>query len=134
MSAEENMALVRRFLEATPRGTWTRWKEMMAPDFVDHELPPGQEPDREGYIAPSCRVSAAFSDVRFIIEDQVAEGDKVVSRFSGAAPTIEGAYGHRAHRQGADLHGHRHPPHSGGQDRRGVGRGNGVARTNARSV
>ncbi len=79
MSAEENMALARRFLEARGRADPDAMEEMMAPDFVDHTLAPGQRPDREGYKRQVAEYVTAFSDVRFVIEDQVAAGDKVVS-------------------------------------------------------
>jgi len=48
-SAEENMALARRFLEARGKGDLDAIEEMIAADFVDHTLAPGQEPDREAY-------------------------------------------------------------------------------------
>jgi serine phosphatase RsbU (regulator of sigma subunit) len=81
VSAEENKALVRRFLEARGKGDLDALEHMMAPDFVDHTLAPGPEPDREGYKRQVAEYSAAFSNVRFVIEDQVAAGDKVVTRF-----------------------------------------------------
>jgi predicted ester cyclase len=57
-------------------------REMMAPDFVDHTLLPGEEPDREDYIRGVAEDRAAFSDIRLIIEDQAAEGDKVITRLT----------------------------------------------------
>jgi hypothetical protein len=45
---EKNKALARRFLEATARGDLGAMDEMMAPEFADRSLMPGQEPDREG--------------------------------------------------------------------------------------
>ena len=97
-SAEENKALVRRFFEAQAMGDLDALEELLAPDFVDHSLLPGQDPGREGYIEGVAEDHAAFSNLRFHIEDQVAEGDKVVSRlthsgihdrgeFVGFAPT-----------------------------------------------
>jgi len=97
-SAEENKALVRRFFEAQGKGDLDALEELLAPDFVDHSLLPGQDPGREGYIQGVAEDHAAFSNLRFHIEDQVAEGDKVVSRithsgmhdrgeFVGFAPT-----------------------------------------------
>ena len=83
MSAEENMALARRFMEARGKGDLNAIEEMMAPDFISHGLRPGQQPDREGYKRQLAEFVTAFSDVRFVIEDQVAQGDKVVSRMSG---------------------------------------------------
>ena len=40
---EKNKALVRRFYLDT-------LEELLAPDFVNHSLLPGQDPGREGYI------------------------------------------------------------------------------------
>jgi serine phosphatase RsbU (regulator of sigma subunit)/predicted ester cyclase len=77
---EKNKALVRRFLEAQDKGDLDAVKEMMAPHFVDHSALPGQAPNREDYIRDLTEDQAAFSDFRFIIEDQTAEGDKVISR------------------------------------------------------
>jgi ketosteroid isomerase-like protein len=50
MSAEKNKALVRRFLQAHAKGDLDTMQEMLAPDFVDHNLLPGQRPGREGYL------------------------------------------------------------------------------------
>src|ERR687893_2124476 len=85
MPAEENMALVRRFMEARVKADLNAIEEMMAPDFISHGLRPGQQPDREGYKRQVAEFVTAFSGVRFVIEDQVAVGDKVVSRISGRA-------------------------------------------------
>ena len=82
MSAEEkNKALVRRFLEAQAKGNLNVIDEVLAPHFVDHDRLPGQAPDREGYKGVIAEYHAAFSNVRFLVEDQLAEADKVVSRF-----------------------------------------------------
>ena len=45
MSAEENMALARRFLEARGEGDLDAIEQMMAPDFVDHTLARRRERD-----------------------------------------------------------------------------------------
>jgi serine phosphatase RsbU (regulator of sigma subunit)/predicted ester cyclase len=79
---EKNMALARRFQEARVKGDLAAVDEMMAPNYVSHtKLLPGQEPDREGVKWVTAQFSAALSNVRFVIEDQIAAGDKVVSRF-----------------------------------------------------
>jgi serine phosphatase RsbU (regulator of sigma subunit)/predicted ester cyclase len=85
MPADENMALVRRFLEARVKADLNAIEEMMAPDFISHGSRLDQQPDREGYKRQVAEFVTAFSDVRFVIEDQVAAGDKVVSRISGRA-------------------------------------------------
>jgi serine phosphatase RsbU (regulator of sigma subunit) len=79
-SAEEkNKALARRFVEAVARGDLAAMDEMMAPDFVDRSLLPGQEPDREGFKRSVAENLAPFSDVNSTIDEQVAEGEKVVT-------------------------------------------------------
>jgi serine phosphatase RsbU (regulator of sigma subunit)/predicted ester cyclase len=84
MSAEENMALARRFMEArVVKRDLDAVDEMLAPDFVNHnKLVPGQEPDRVDYLRGIAAFHAALSPGRLIIEDQVAGGDKVVTRFT----------------------------------------------------
>ena len=82
MSAEENMALARRLMETRINGDLDTVDEMLAPDFVNHNrLLPGQESDREDYMRGISAYQAALSERRLIIEDQVAGGDKVVTRF-----------------------------------------------------
>ena len=84
MSVEkENMALVRRLEEAVINGDLDAVDEMLAPNFVNHnKLLSGQEPDRESYKRAISAYLAAFSETHIIIEDQVAGGDKVVTRFT----------------------------------------------------
>jgi predicted ester cyclase len=104
MSAEENKALVRRFFEthedvSRGKADLDALDKMLAPNFVSHtKLLPGQQPGREGYKQAIAEYFATFSNQRFLIEDQVAQGDKVVTRLivrqthdrkeiMGAAPT-----------------------------------------------
>jgi predicted ester cyclase len=82
MSAEENMALARRFLEAQVKGDLEAMDEMMAADIVGHtKLLPDQQPDREGKKRAYAQFSAATSNPSIHFEDQIAAGDKVVTRF-----------------------------------------------------
>ncbi len=80
--SDENKALVRRLIKEVERGNLDAIDELLAPDFVDHDLLPDQEPDREGYKRGIADDSAAFSKLGITIEDQIAEGDKVVTRFT----------------------------------------------------
>src|ERR687886_1473834 len=82
MSAEENMALARRFIEAAVKGDLDALDEMLAPDFIGHNKRlPGQEPGREGVKWALGQLSAAVSNSSVHFGDQVATGDKVVTRF-----------------------------------------------------
>jgi serine phosphatase RsbU (regulator of sigma subunit)/predicted ester cyclase len=87
MSAEENMALARRFMEArVVKRDLDAVDQVLAPDFINHnKLVPGQEPDRESYKRAISAYQAALSERRLIIEDQVAGADKVVTRFIARA-------------------------------------------------
>ncbi len=83
MSAEENKALVRRFFEARVKTDLNAVDKMVAPDFVSHtRMVPGQQPGREGLKQAITELSAALSNRRFFVEEQVAEADKVVTRFT----------------------------------------------------
>jgi len=84
MSAEHNKTLVRRFFEALQgKADLGALDEILAPDFVSHTpLLPGQQPGREGFKQAIAELLATFSNQRFLIEEQVAEGEKVVTRFS----------------------------------------------------
>jgi serine phosphatase RsbU (regulator of sigma subunit)/predicted ester cyclase len=84
-SAGKNKALVRRFLEAHAKGDLDALQEMLAPDFLNHNLLPGQEPDLEGYLRSFTQYHAAFSDTHYVIEKQVAEGDEVMTIFTASS-------------------------------------------------
>jgi serine phosphatase RsbU (regulator of sigma subunit)/predicted ester cyclase len=91
-SAEKNKALVRRFLEAHAKGDLDALEEMLATDFVNHNLLPGQEPDLEGYLRSFTQYHAAFSDTHYVIEKQVAEGDEVMTIFTASSTHDRGEW------------------------------------------
>jgi len=86
MSAKQNKALVSRFFKAQEdlsrsKADLDALDKMLAPDFVGHyKRLPGQQPDREGYKRALAELRATGSNTRYLIEDQVAEEDKVVTR------------------------------------------------------
>ena len=83
MSAE-NKAIMRRLIEeGFNRGNLEVYDELVAPDFVNHSAPPGAPPTREGWKQGAAMFRAAFPDLHFHIEDEIAEGDLVVTRFTG---------------------------------------------------
>ena len=76
MSAEENEAIVRSFLEGIfSQGDPDVVDELAAPDFVVHD--PSSEAgvvDAEGVKESIAWSHSAFPDLRVTIEDQVTEG------------------------------------------------------------
>jgi steroid delta-isomerase-like uncharacterized protein len=112
-SAEENKAIVRRFLEELVKGNLDVIDELLVPDFVDRALMPGQGSTREDFKRTIAEIHEAFSTTSFTIEEQVAEGDRVVTKHieshvsrgefaglpaTGKEETNEGIYIHRLHR------------------------------------
>ena len=83
-AGEKNKAIVRRFYEALTEGDLDTIRELLAPDFVDHRPLQGYEDaGREAYTRFVAAVHAVFSDVFYVIEEQMAaEGDRVISRLS----------------------------------------------------
>jgi predicted ester cyclase len=76
---EENKAFVRRFLMELDKDL-SAVDEFFSPDCVAH-LPGSPGPaNREGFKQFVTLLYTAFPDLRHTLEDQIAEGDKVVSR------------------------------------------------------
>jgi steroid delta-isomerase-like uncharacterized protein len=78
---KNNKALVHRLYELMTMGDLDAIRELLAPNFVDHGVFPGEDdPGPEGYVRWNAAIHDAYSDVRYLIEDQMAaEGDRVVS-------------------------------------------------------
>ena len=107
MSFENNKALVRREQEEL-------WNHTGNLDAAEELFVPEQ--------AEAARQEAAdfrrgFPDVVSIIEDLIAEGNKVAARLEPRHPPGR-VCGHPPDRQGGGVHGHLRVPHRGRQDRR----------------
>ena len=79
---EKNKALARRLLEAFVNRDLDTLDEVLAPDFTDRSLPPGQGSSREEYKRSATEFYAAFSCSDVTIEYQIAKGDMVVTKIS----------------------------------------------------
>jgi predicted ester cyclase len=88
VSASENKATVRRvFDEVFNQGNLSVVDELVAPDYVLHDpgVPAGELLGLEAYKEQWVSMfRTAFPDLRIVIDDQVAEGDKVASRYTGS--------------------------------------------------
>jgi steroid delta-isomerase-like uncharacterized protein len=81
MSAEENKALVRRFVdEVQSGGNIDVIDELCSPRFVNHSAPPRVPSNCEGVKQVTAMFRQAFPGSYFTVEDMVAEGDKVATR------------------------------------------------------
>jgi predicted ester cyclase len=80
MPVEENKAIVCRFFEAFEADDHDALRAVLAPDMTAH-LPGDSEPmDRDAFLGIVHGWSEAFSDLRFSVESQIAEGDTVANR------------------------------------------------------
>ena len=84
MSAEENRAVSLRVAEEVFNGgNVDLADELYAPDYVLHDPSlPEDLHGPEGIKRYAAMTLGAFPDIRVAVEDQVAEGDKVVSRWT----------------------------------------------------
>jgi steroid delta-isomerase-like uncharacterized protein len=83
MPGEENKALIRRFYQEIDEGNLDAIDELVAENYLDHSPPPfpGIGSGRDG-LRQSFRMFWDATPGRHEIEDQVAEGDKVVTRLT----------------------------------------------------
>ena len=83
--SEQNKSLVRRFIEEVwNQGNLDFIDEVVASDYLDH-MPQAEANGPEGARQFYAALHTAFPDIHFMIEDQIAEGDKVVSRWTARA-------------------------------------------------
>jgi steroid delta-isomerase-like uncharacterized protein len=78
-----NKAVVAAFVEdVINQGRLDRADDLVALDFVELDPLPGQQQGREGLKDVIGGMRAAFPDLHWVLDEVVAEGDKVVSRFT----------------------------------------------------
>jgi steroid delta-isomerase-like uncharacterized protein len=88
MSAEESKAIVRRFWGVWEEGNIDLVDELLAPDYVNHSpASPDQPTGPEGVKGVVAIFRSAIPDLRVVVEDLIAEGDKVAVRY-----TLEGTH------------------------------------------
>ena len=94
----ENKATVQHLYEQLfNRGNLPVADEVIAPDFINHNTPPGSNRGPASMRQLITMLSTAFPDMHYTIEELVAEGDTVVARvtvsgthrgpFQGIPPT-----------------------------------------------
>jgi len=92
MSIEENKALIRRSLEEIwNKGNLDAVDKFYAVDGIDHNAPPGSPPGFDFMKQFHSIILPAVPDIRVTVDDFIAEGDKVVCRFT-ASGTQQGEF------------------------------------------
>jgi len=97
MSVEENKALVHRWVEAVNKKNMAVFDEIFAANYVVHTSGVEETLSPESAKQLTTSFLIAIPDLHFTVEDLIAEGDKVVTRwtsqgtykveFMGIAPT-----------------------------------------------
>ena len=83
MSTEQNKALLHRIFDEWNKHNLAGIDELCAPDYVAHgALPPGFSPDRASLRQLRIALWTAFPDMHATVENLIAEGDKVASRWT----------------------------------------------------
>ena len=122
MSTEENKALVRRFEEEV----WNGRNPSLVDEFfaASHIFRAAGSPplDREGHRQMIAHFQGAFPDGRNTSEELLADGDKVVQRWTFRGTHHGSVPGHPADRQAGDADGHQHLARRRRQDRRELAR------------
>ena len=84
MSTEQNKTLVRRYRELHNTNQLDQLNEIVATDLITHNLMPGLPPGLEGGKMAHMGGMASFPDMHVKTEDMIAEGDKVVERWTNS--------------------------------------------------
>ena len=82
MTPDENKALVRRFYEAIDKGNVDAMDQFVAENYIDHNPAPFVAATGLEGLKQSFKIFEKATPGYHIIEDQIAEGDKVVTRLT----------------------------------------------------
>jgi steroid delta-isomerase-like uncharacterized protein len=89
---QDNSAIVRRFIEETiNQGQIDSAAQFVWEDVVEQVPFPGQGPGLEGLKETLRGMRSAFPDLFFSVEEQIADGDKVLTRFEWTG-TLRGEF------------------------------------------
>jgi steroid delta-isomerase-like uncharacterized protein len=80
--SEGNKAVARKFFRMFELGDTDLADKIVAADYVNHNAVPDQMLGIEGVKAFTTSIKNALPDIQFNIGDQIAEGDKVVTRYT----------------------------------------------------
>lgn len=80
MSAANKDLVARLHADVLDTGDLAPIDELVHPDYRNHEAAPGTPGGRDGFRHTVAFLRGGFPDLRFVIEDMVAEHDRVVVR------------------------------------------------------
>jgi predicted ester cyclase len=92
MAAAENKKNARRLImEVVNKGDIALIDELLTADYIEHAAPPGLPPTRDGFKMFISGLRGAFPDLSYTIEEEIADGDRIVHRLMGSG-TMKGEF------------------------------------------
>jgi len=85
MAESPNKEMIRIFYDTFVTGNADLLDQVLAEDWANDPVNPGQGPGRDGFKKMIPGMSATFKNNKFVIEDLIEEGDKVVVRSTYSA-------------------------------------------------
>jgi predicted ester cyclase len=82
MSKEVNLATLGKFAEAVNTGNFDLFKEVVAPECVDHDPAPGQASGPDGYRMFFSQMRTAFPDFKVALEALVADDESIAIAYT----------------------------------------------------
>ena len=82
MSKEVNLATLGKFAEAVNTGNFDLFKEVVAPECVDHDPAPGQASGPDGYRMFFSQMRTAFPDLSVAVEALVADDESIAFAYT----------------------------------------------------
>lgn len=83
MSTQDKVNVVNRYVEEVwNKGNLDAVDELLAEDYTHLTPPPGMEPNREGFKDFVAMMKSAIPDLTLTIEETIANGNKVVQRYT----------------------------------------------------
>lgn len=83
MSPAENKQVIRAFIEdVINQGQFNRADALVRENFLELDPLPGQRQGREGLKEVIAGLRTAFPDMHWVVDEMIAEDDKVCTRFT----------------------------------------------------
>ncbi len=85
MAESANKEKIRIFYDTFVTGNADLLDQVLAEDWVNEPMNPGQGPGRDGFKKMIPHYAQIFTNNKFVLEDMIEEGDKVVVRSTYSA-------------------------------------------------
>src|SRR5689334_13272110 len=78
--AAQNKMLVKKAYDWFNSNSWDSLATIIAADYIEHNPDQGQKPGFDGLKAQFAQYCATFPDMKMVMKDITAEGDRVMTR------------------------------------------------------